>query len=236
MRLYLIFLLGIFCSPAISQSVQNVKATFLDGKVTIQYDLAGNATGQKYQIEVYGSHNNYLTPLRLLTGDVGKDLIAGNSKKIEWDALNELETFSNNIIFKISGTVTFSPLSFASPVARASLRRGKSTTISWAGGVKGQPMKLELIQGTKAVQTIGDTGNSGTFNWGIPKNIKKGSYAIRITSAQETKESSVFLVKAKVPFILKLLPVLGLGGVAAVLLGGSSSGGNDDLPAAPGPK
>ncbi len=235
MRLYLTFLLGICCSPAISQSIQNVKAIFMDGKVTIHYDLAATATGQKYQIEVYGSHNNYQTPLRLVTGDVGKDRVAGNSKKIEWDALNELETFNNDIIFKISGAVTFAPVIFINPVQGTAVRRGKSTIIKWTGGVKGQAMKVELTQGGKSVRSMGEVANAGSYTWAVPKNTRKGSYTIKLVAAQEATESSAIVVKAKVPFMLKLIPVL-LGGTAAVLLSRGTKKEGDDLPAAPGPK
>lgn len=236
MRFYISLLLGIIAAPMFSQSIQNIKAVFIDGEIIIEYALSGGNMDQKYQIEVFGSHNNYQSPLSMVRGDVGKAILAGTAKKIVWDVLNELETFDGYITFHIKGSLDGMPLTFISPNAGSTLRRGKNFTIKWAGGDKNLPLKLELIKNGQPVQFIGEESNTGYFVGKIPKTTEKGTYTIKLTSTGEIKESSPFVVKGKVPVIFKILPFLGLGGAAAFLLKPTESKENDEMLTAPGPK
>lgn len=236
MRIYLSIFLGLIAAPMFSQSIQNITTVFNGSEVTIEYALSGGNVDQKYQIEVFGSHNNYQSPLSMVRGDVGKSILAGTAKKIVWDVLNELETFDGLITFRIKGSLDGMPLKFINPSAGSTIRRGKDFKIMWAGGDKNLPLKLELIKDGQPVQLIGEDNNSGYFVGKVPKTTEKGTYTIKLTSPQEIKESSPFVVKGKVPVIVKLLPFLGLGAGAAFFLKPATAKEDDDMVGAPGPK
>src|SRR6266850_4032298 len=84
---------------SLSQSIENVKASFRDGKVTVVYDLTGGKPNQKYSLQLFGSHNNFNSPLTQVSGDVGQNIGSGKEKKIEWNAKLELDEFKGNIAF-----------------------------------------------------------------------------------------------------------------------------------------
>lgn len=237
------FFLIIFFSflGANAQSIQNVRASPLqDGKVTVTYDIVDAKANQKFVIELYGSHNNFSSPLTEVTGDVGKDIFGGPGRKIIWSASNELGDFKGEINFRVKGHVIVIAAAFAFkfPVEGSSIRRGKTTDLKWEGGTSGQNIKLELYKGSVKVSAIAETKNTGIYNWPVPKNLAKGDYVVKLSSGSETVNSKTFAVKPKVPLLLKALPLLAVGGVVAALGGGG--GGpkpitSSDLPAAPGP-
>ena len=70
---YFAILLVAAASPTIAQTVQNVRASLDGNDVIIQYDLTGSQ-GQKFKVELYSSSNNYSTPLRMVSGDIGENV------------------------------------------------------------------------------------------------------------------------------------------------------------------
>jgi hypothetical protein len=220
-----------------------VKASSLpSGKVLITYDLIGEKPNQMYTIKVYCSYNKYLTPLRKVTGDVGANIAVGTGKEIEWDPAEELGNYKGDIDFRVVGELMAMPIAFITPIEGGSVRRGKKTMVQWEGGMPDQDVQLELFQNGQRVQSLTGSKNTGSYNWQLPSDMKKGSYTLNLIAGRETVQSGVFTVKSKVPLGVKLLPILLVGGVAAALGGG---GGGDkggttvtatDLPVAPGPK
>src|SRR5258706_12104077 len=95
-----------------AQSIQNVKATFQDGKATIVYDLTSGKTNQKYSLELFSSHNNFSTPLASLSGDIGKSITSGTGKKIIWNAAEELGEYHGDITFRVKGSLIIAPFAF----------------------------------------------------------------------------------------------------------------------------
>ena len=236
MRLYLSILLGLVAMTTLAQSIQNVKATPQDGKVIVLYDLIGGKPEQKYTIDLFASHNNFSAPLTEVSGDVGKNITPGTGKKIIWDAALELTTYKGDITFKVKGEAITLPFAFKKPAKGGSVRRGKNTSVEWEGGKPTQHIKLELYKGTELVNSIAETGNTGQYNWSIPKKTSKGSYTLKLNAGQETVNSQPFKIKSKIPFIVKMLPVVVVGGVVAVFVfrcGDCST--SNDLPIAPDP-
>lgn len=225
-----------------AQTIQNVKASFQDGKAFVTYDLIGGKAGQKYAFDLYSSHNNYITPLRRVVGDIGKNIDLGTDKKIEWDAAGELGAFKGDITFKVRGEPIAMAFSFKTPAEGGFVRRGKTTVVQWDGGKQDQNVQLELFEGSERIQSFAETKNNGSYTWELPKDMKMGSYTLKLKAGQETTQSGAFTVKSKIPMLLKLAPILVLAGVAAALSGGGGGGGtvtpekSSDLPAAPGPK
>lgn len=220
-----------------AQSIQNVKATFQDGKAIIVYDLTGGRASQKYSLELFSSHNNFSTPLARLSGDFGKSTAGGMGKKIIWNAAEELGEYHGDITFRVKGSLIIAPFAFTTPAEGSSMRRGKKANLAWDGGSPSQNVKLELFKGTERISAVTETQNSGQYTWSVPKGLTKGSYTLKLTAEKESVTSKPFTVKSKMPLLLKIIPFVAVGGVVAALGGGSKGeGAASDLPAAPGPK
>jgi len=228
-----------------TQSIQNINASVSGGKVTVTYDLVGAKPDQTFIIGLYGSHNNFSTPLQMVSGDVGNNVKGAVGKKILWDAEGEL---GNNIdqitqiTFKVKGELAAVPIAVKNPANGSTARTGKNLKILWAGGKPNQRVVIELLKENQVVATIGESQNTGQHDWPIPKDLAKGVYSIKLTGGEEVVQSGSFTVKGKIPLWMKLVPaVVGAGVLAAVLMGGGGDdGGGDvttnDLPVPPGPK
>src|SRR5258708_39249685 len=104
-QFFFVLIVFLSCSFSYAQSIQNVKASPLqDGKVTVTYDIIGGKANQKFIIELYGSHNNFSSPLIQVTGDVGKDIFGGPGKRIVWSASDELDDYKGEVNFRIKGS------------------------------------------------------------------------------------------------------------------------------------
>lgn len=229
----LIAIAPIFC---VGQSTENIQSTFKDGRATITYDLVGVPGKELYAVDIYSSHDNFGSPLKLVSGAVGKNIRAGKGKKIEWEAAQEAPNYNESITFRIKTdwmfTPTVQPIVFTNPT-RGFIRRGRAIIIEWKGGISGSEKDLELYRGTELVATI-HKNTIWTYTWTIPSDLKKGKgYTFRLTGPGETGVSNEFKVKSKIPLLLKLSPVI----VAAAIipfLGGSKS--EKGLPNAPLPE
>jgi hypothetical protein len=149
-----------------------------------------------------------------------------------WDVKTELVTYRGDISFRVKGTPLLAPLVLSKPSAGGSVRRGKTATIQWKGGSPNQTVSLELFQGNQRVESLGQVSNSGAFNWSVPAKFQKGKYTLKLNTGTQTTQAD-FSVKAKVPLMLKVLPVVAVG-AAVALLGGDPPQEEDDLPGAPG--
>ncbi len=220
-----------------SQRIENIKASFQDGKVIVLYELNGANPTQKFSVEIFCSHNNFSSALAKVSGDVGKDIAPGAGKKIVWNVEDELGEFKGEISFRIKGSEIIAPFVFKTPLEGNSIRRGKKTELKWEGGSANQNIKLDLYKGTEHISTVVETKNSGQYTWSVPKDLSKGSYTLKLDGGQSNVTTGVFQVKSKIPLLLKAFPILGLGGLAVALGGGGGGGSaNNDLPAAPNPK
>jgi hypothetical protein len=256
------FLLCLFFNSELrAQKIENVRASSTDEKVTIVYEITGAKDGQKFKIRLYGSHDNYTTPLSFVSGDVGQgnELSAG-SKRVEWDPKAELKEFDGEITFEVRAEIIISPviktpdvapvqnatnveksevIKILAPSITSKQKRGKYVQILWQGIQPSQLVKLELLKGGQTVTSIGEVSYKNDFPWQIPKGTKTGKdYQVKLTANNVSVVSDNFTIKPKVPFILKALPVVVVGGVVAVLAGGSGGGGGGGVkpdPSLPSP-
>jgi len=73
---------------------------------------------------------------------------------------------------------------------------------------------------------LGNVPNNGNYSWSIPKNRKPGkNFQIVAFSSQSQASSAIFKISPKIPIVLKVLPLLVIGGVVAVIVSG---GGGED--------
>lgn len=233
-----ILLITIWCFAILtvrSQSIQNLSATYSDGKVIVSYDVVGSKSNQTYFLDLYSSHNNFSVPLKQVSGDVGKNIRAGIGKRISWDAASELVEFSGELTFKVKGELMPLPLLVKNPLSGNKARRGKTVAIEWEGGKYDQNVRFDLYKGNDKILGLGESKNSGRYAWLVPKDFEKGTYSIRIMAGEEIKQSGLFAIRPRVPFFVKILPVFLLGGAGIALSSGGESGPTD-LPVAPNPK
>ncbi|HEX8548981.1 MAG TPA: hypothetical protein VF691_18590 [Cytophagaceae bacterium] len=225
-------LLLLISAHLFAQKVSIIKTDFEAEKVTIYYDLEGDAEGQLFDISLLSSVNNFSTPLVFVEGEAGKNIKVGKGKKIVWNAAKELMQYKGNITFEIKAILTHSPLSLNAPVSGQSLKRGSTYPIAWTGGAGAAP-KIELQKSGSSILSIPYSGANSMADLSIPKKTKPGSdYAIKLTTANGAVSTNI-KIKRKIPLALKIAPVVILGGVAAILLtggNGNDGGGEDKAP------
>lgn len=241
MRLVFLFLL--LLSPnlikhSFAQSAENVSFLMKDGHVEISYDLIGIVNRDLYVVSVYGSHNDFSSPLIFVTGDVGKNVRPGKRKKIDWELAKEAPGFNGDITFRFSIdwvlTTTVLPITFSNP-SGGSIRKGRAIIIEWQGGIYGPEKTLELYKGTKLIATVGST-TIREVTWTLPDSIRKGRhYQFRLTGPNENATSPFFHIRAKTPLLLKLSPLL-VAAAVIPFINGSKSSKADSLPGAPLPE
>jgi hypothetical protein len=237
MRRTLLSVLMLLSITALAQRIENIKAEVLsDGeRVVITYDITGANSGQKFKISLYGSHDNYANPLSMVNGDVGRDreIAAGNGKRIEWYAKNELREFSGDITFEVRAEMSAS-IYIETPSVGAKFKKGKTLDINWKGGTSSESVRLELLKGGAVVAQIASISNNQRYSWTIPTSIEKGKdYQVRLTADSGTSLSGDFGISSKMPLYVKLIPLVVVGGVAAILL--TRPDPEKDLPAPPEP-
>jgi hypothetical protein len=232
MRDSFILALVFFSLVCNAQNIQNLDASFNDGNVIITYDLPEKNPNRTYYLKVFSSRDNFTNPLQEVTGDVGEDITIGTNKKIVWNAAKELGTFDGELIFKLKGEMNALPLVLINPTNNRKIKKGKELSIKWQGGKSDSKVKLGLYQEDVMVTSLGEQGNTGSYNWRVPKKFNKGEFIIKLSSGNEIVQSSI-VVKSSSKLLLIGLPVVAVGAAVAVLAGG---GDGSDLPAPPEPK
>lgn len=128
-------------SACFAQTVSNVRFEQVDNKVKITYSLDKQADISVCVSEDGGK--TWSSPLKQVSGDVGKQVKAGNNT-IYWDALADYDKIvGSNICFKIS------------------TKGGDVRTIT----VKGVSFKMILVEG--GTFTMGDTSEQENDAWGV---------------------------------------------------------------------
>jgi len=205
----------IFSMVGFAQTIENVTAAAEGSKIIITYDLVSTDDNQKFDIELFSSHNDFEKPALLVKGDVGENIKPGAGKRVEWNARAELRNFKGQVSVEVRGQVKKPMYTFLSPKAKSGLRKGKPASIVWEGGSDNQRFKLELVQNDVVIQGLGTVPNTGLYTWTVPTDTKTGKgYRFRITAGDEVVDSQEFSVKGKTPLwvMLSPIPVVAAGG------------------------
>lgn len=229
MAKFFTFLGVILVSTAFGQTFRNVRILKEEEKISIIYDLIYDEPGSKVIVTVFGSHNNFETPILNLSGDID-EVLPGPNRRIEWSVKDLPKNYSDDITFRFKGEIIHG-WKFLNP-ANGTLRRGKGYTLKWMGGNPSDTITLKFIS-PEQITNITTTKNTGFYKWRVPKKLKTGSgYVIRLSKGKEVYEQQI-IMKRKIPLVLIAVPVAGL----AIFLGISDSGssGPGDLPNAPKP-
>jgi hypothetical protein len=89
-------------------------------------------------------------------------------------------------------------------------------------------LHFDLYKGDKKVGVnFTDVANTGRYKMVLPTNVKPGkNYKFKISDTKNKDEvvyTAPFQIKRKVPLMLKVIPLIGLGGLVYVLTGGTDS-------------
>jgi hypothetical protein len=231
-----------------AQKIENVTAASSEEQIIITYDLIGAQPGQEFRIQMYSSVDNFGAAVLKVTGDIGNRIPAGTQRRIVWNSKEELNNFKGEVTLEVRGEAlaslvpqvekpvttssSISPYSIKSPWS-TSHKRGKALTIIWSGGTPVDNVSLELLKESVPQQKLTDTKNNGNYQWEVPSKMKTGNYQVKLKGPNGETTSTAFRIKPKVPLILKLLPVAGVGYLVVKLLSGG--GGDDELPEPPEP-
>ncbi len=223
------------------QSFSNIRAELIDGQMRITYDLISNDPSGTFKVELRSSVDDFLTPVKTASGNVGEDIKPGRGLSIFWNPALELpEDFDGQLQFKLVGE-PMAPLprpdesiSFSSPGPGSKFKRGKSTYIEWTGtGIANY--KLGLYQSGIKVSDITTVSGINSYSWVVPENLEPGtSYELRLSGNDDEISSETFTIKGKTPIFLVIAPIAVAGGVVGVLAFGGE-GGSDPLPQPPDP-
>jgi hypothetical protein len=220
-----------------AQRLENIRAEAVNGgeRVIITYNITGASQGQKFRVTVYGSHNNYSSPLSMVSGDL-TDVTAGNGKRIEWNAKAEMVEYSGNITFELRADPIAIPLTVKTP---SGVKKGKSTVITYEGIAPNESVKLELVKGGVVVNQIGVTNDPARYVWTVPSDATKGSdYQVRLTTGGRIANSGSFSLKSKTSPLVYIIPgVLVVGAVVFLVTRDKDGGGkgSTELPIPPDP-
>lgn len=200
-------------------------------KVIVLYDLNSPNQNQEFLLNLYGSRDSFAAPLSRVTGDVGGEIKPGTNKKIEWNITEEYGSYKGKLALEVRGRVYTPFVRTESFQLENKYKRGKVYNISWVPG-NTTPVHLELFKGEERMQGSMNHPNTGGFTFSIPQNAKTGSdYHLKVSSSQNAEESfftPYFKITPKVSPIVKFgLPLLVVGGVAAILSSGEGGGEPD---------
>jgi formylglycine-generating enzyme required for sulfatase activity len=92
LNLVIFYLIGNLSNLCSAQSITNITASQSGKNIVMNYNLSGKEKIKAYEIKLYVSPDGGSTwqgPLTAVTGDVGKNQVAGYDKSITWDVLKE---------------------------------------------------------------------------------------------------------------------------------------------------
>lgn len=218
----ILFLICTFSISAFSQKLENLKAVSAGDKIVITYDLSAEVPGDKYDVQIYSSYNNFASPLRYVSGDMGNSLTPGNGKRIEWEAKREIGNYQGDLSFEIRAEIK-AILAFKNSVSN--VKRSKSLAVVWRGGAKNEDVKVVLLKEGVEQSSLATVNNAGNYQWTVPAKQKTGGgYQLRLENGAEVITTGTFSIKHKIPTLLKILPLMAAGAAAALV---SGSGGSE---------
>lgn len=232
--LLLVFVFAWFCATA--QSVAIKKIEFAGDQIVVHYDLEDNNPNNEYDLRLYASRDNFTSPLTKVSGDVGAEVKPGAGRQVRWKAREELGDYKGRLALELRGKVFLPFVKLKDFNSEKSYKRGKSYNLNWKAG-NTNPIHIEVYKGGQRISGEMNQPNNGAHTFFLPANAKKGDdYRLKISDAKQSENvvfTPTFAVKPKVPFLLKMLPVVAVVGALVFVLpelsgnGGGGAGGND---------
>ena len=207
-----------------AQSLENLNASFDGEKLIVTYSLIYADANQKFKVVLFSSHDNYNQPI-FATGDAGENVLPGKVKRAVWNAKDVLPIdFDGEVLIKIKATRVAAPKLTFAPLAITTYKRGNTVSMKWTGGYRTDKIHIELIKDNKVnLLVVDQINNTASYEWKMPKKVKGRNYTLRVSNAakpNELTESIPFIVKPRIPFLVKVIPMVAIGAAVAILKGG----------------
>lgn len=205
--------------------------------VVLHYDLVDTIQNRSYTINLYSSVDNYTAPLQKVTGDVGLEIKPGANKKITWSAAEDLgAAFNGEVALEVRGKIYIPFVKLDGFNDYKKFKRNKTYKITWTGGRGNTVLNFDLYRGTKKVTSYPNIANVGYTNLKF-ENVKPGkNYWLKISDSKNKDDvvySAPFKIRAKVPLLVKLIPI---GAIGYLIYSLSDDAGSDDIVDPPTPK
>ncbi|MFT6036885.1 MAG: hypothetical protein ACI9XJ_002473 [Marivirga sp.] len=221
-----------------AQSISNVRATLSEEKVIVTYDLNANDASISYNVSLYISKDDYSFPLRMVKGDVGPGVKAGDGKRIEWLAKQELGAYSGELVFEVRAIPplpTYDPLKVLA-FQKSIYKAGNQVLIQWEDGDPKEEIQINLLKNDLKVQTIATVKNSASrYKFIVPEGESDINYKIQLKNKHTEVTGSTFTISTKFPMKWVWIGVGAAAAATAVVILTGSDSGSDALPAAPEP-
>ncbi len=218
-------------TQAFAQNFSIRKVEVAGDNINIYYDLLDSVTSRTYTVDLYSSRDNFVSRLEKVNGDLGLEVKPGGNRKITWAAKEELgSAFEGKVGLEVRGRV-YIPFVRLEGLNRI-YKRGRAFPLTWTGGTQQNILNFDLYKGEEKIYPFSNIANVGKTDINIPTSVKPGKdYYFRITDSKnkdQVVKSANFSIKRKVPLLVKIIPVVAIGGVIAALP--KSSAQNKDIP------
>jgi len=201
----------------------NIKRIELEqSKVFLIYDLQDTTKNRHYTVNLYSSHDNFISPLQKLRGDFGLEVTPGNNRKIEVNLKEEFGLeFEGKLAFELRARVYLPFIRMDGFNEFKKFKRGKLYEIHWSGGRPQNVLNFELFRKDQKTHMFSGIPNGGKYNLVFPMDTKPGkNYRFRISDTKNKDEvvnTEEFTISRKTPLLMKAVPVLGVGALLYIL-------------------
>lgn len=181
-------LLSIFYSAILFQSeaqtVSGVEVNIVGDNLQVTYSMAGLRSGQKFDVELYSSIDNYAVPLAndRIVGDLGKDIAlkAGNLITIG-DPLETLGAITGDLNFKVRAILIYNPVSITEPITFFKQKRSKKFNAIWSGGLAGETVEFDLYRNEDLIlDNFYSSINNRSAEFKFPKVALGSGYTMKL--------------------------------------------------------
>lgn len=139
----------------------------------VTYSMAGVQVGQKFDVALYSSLDNYAAPLEhdMIVGDLGKNLTLKSGNLITiGEPLETLGAITADLNFKVRVTMIYNPVTVTEPAAFFKQKRMKDMTVTWSGGLGGEQVKFDLYKDNQLIRdNFYTTVNNRVAEFEMPK-------------------------------------------------------------------
>jgi hypothetical protein len=226
MRKYIIMALWLTAGISISVTafcqVFSIRKLEIEGdKVNLFYDLFDSIPSRTYTIALFSSHDNFISPVQKVSGDLGLEVKPGSNKRIIWNAREELGAAYDGMVgLEVRGRL-YIPFVRLDGLSKT-IKRLNPTEITWTGGTQQNILNFELYKGGEKITSFPNIANVGHYTLTMPSTIKPGrGYQFKITDSRNKDQivfSPTFNVRRKISLLFKLIPVAAIAVAALVLI------------------
>jgi hypothetical protein len=232
-----VYIFTILCASivAYAQEFALKKIELISDGMVLHYDLTDTMRSKKYTIDLYSSADNFVIPLREVSGDVGLEVAPGFDRKITWNSKKELgPNFHGEVELEIRGRAYVPFIRFTSLDEGRVVKRATPMLLTWSGGSRQSILNFAIYKGSQLAAIVPNVPNSGNHEVMMPAGLKPGKdYYFLITDTKnkdQVMRTPTFEIQRKIPLGIKAAAA-GVGLCVAAII--ASNAGPNDLDGPP---